>query len=179
MQADLTSESAFKDLFELYKGSLIQVLIVNHAIWPSKYESVAEMPLERWNKTISINLTSTFLVVREFLQHLGRDGVSASVLDKAASVLIGSGLGKIGMAGHADYSQQRAVRHNLGHEYKLVTKTSACVAMMYDLLLSLKSAIVEIAPGGRVNCITLSLTRMPMVEVAIKIPDFLYSFLAT
>lgn len=87
MQVDLTSESAVKKLFELYKGSLIQVLIANHAIWPSKYESVAEMPLERWNKTISINLTSTFLVVCEFLQHLGRDGVSASVLDKAASVL--------------------------------------------------------------------------------------------
>jgi NAD(P)-dependent dehydrogenase (short-subunit alcohol dehydrogenase family) len=70
---------------------------------------VSQMSLEQWNRTFNANLTSTFLVIREYLrglESLGEDRMSLK--DKAAVVLIGSTAGKYGEAGHADYSATKS-----------------------------------------------------------------------
>lgn len=55
------------------------------------------MTLSQWKKTLTTNLTSTFLVIRAFLRQL--EGQPKEALDTAAIVLIGSTAGKYGEAG--------------------------------------------------------------------------------
>ncbi|KIJ64282.1 hypothetical protein HYDPIDRAFT_112267 [Hydnomerulius pinastri MD-312] len=158
VQADLSDETSVRNMFMALAHGPVQVLIVNHGIWPTEDVPLAEMSLERWNHTTSTNLTSSFLVCREYLKYL--KNASAEVKDKASIVLIGSTAGKYGEAGHADYA---------------VTKS----AMMYGLTLTLKNEVVKIAPKGRVNCIAPGWVRTPMAENALGDPNVVYRALAT
>ncbi|OCB88880.1 NAD-binding protein [Sanghuangporus baumii] len=160
IQADLTQESDVVKLFNSQRDKPIQVLVVNHGIWPSHDESISQMSLEQWNKTISTNLTSSFLIVREFLRRLDKPGVPASTKEKVAVILIGSTAGKYGEAGHADYAASKS-------------------ALMYGFLLSLKNEIVKVAPKGRVNCVAPGWVKTPMAEEALSNPNTVYRALAT
>ena len=80
----------------------VQVLVVNHGYYVSEDVPVAHMTLDQWNSTITTDLTSSFLVVREFLRNL--ENAPASKKEHAAIVMIGSTAGKYGEAGHADYA---------------------------------------------------------------------------
>lgn len=107
-QADLSVEGDTIRLFnEVNKGQFgsVQVIVVNHAIYVAEEIPLSQMSLGQWDRTINSNLTSSFLVIREYLKSLGslgedRDGLK----DKAAIVLVGSTAGKYGESGHADYS---------------------------------------------------------------------------
>ncbi|KAH7912082.1 NAD(P)-binding protein [Hygrophoropsis aurantiaca] len=161
IQADLSSEEAvlkmFASLSEMAHGP-VQVVIVNHGYWPPADVPLAEMSLAQWNSTLSTNLTSSFLVCREYLKQLAR--ASPEAKDKASIVFIGSTAGKYGEAGHVDYS---------------VTKS----AMMYGLTMTLKNEIVKIAPKGRVNCVAPGWVKTPMAESALNDPNVVYRALAT
>ncbi|KAI5118725.1 hypothetical protein M0805_004523 [Coniferiporia weirii] len=159
-QADLSSESDVVKLFGRLEDGPVQVLVVNHGIWMKNSSPVSQMSLEQWNKTISTNLTSSFLVIREFLRSLDKPGVTAAQRDEAAIILIGSTAGKYGEADHADYAATKS-------------------AMMYGLLLSLKNEIVRIAPKGRVNCVAPGWVHTPMAAEALSNPDTVYRALAT
>ena len=95
-------------LFDNFHEDVIQILVVNHGIWPTDDVPVARMTLEQWNNTISTNLTSSFLVVREYLRRLENPAVSDVQREKAAIILIGSTAGKYGEAGHADYASSKS-----------------------------------------------------------------------
>ena len=84
----------------------MQVAVINHAYYESRDVPVAQMTLEQWESTMSTNLTSSFLVAREYLR--GLEKAADSVKDKAGIVLIGSTAGKYGEAGHADYSATKS-----------------------------------------------------------------------
>lgn len=84
----------------------VQVVIVNHAIYPTLDVPIARMTLDQWNNTITTNLTSSFLVCREYLKHL--ESAPSTVKEKAAIVLIGSTAGKYGEANHADYAATKS-----------------------------------------------------------------------
>ena len=109
-QADLGAEGDTIRMFgEINKGRFgpVQVIIVNHAIYVAEDVPLSQMSLGQWNRTINSNLTSSFLVMREYLQALESledDGVK----DKAAIILIGSTAGKYGEPGHADYSATKS-----------------------------------------------------------------------
>ncbi|KAF9442823.1 NAD dependent epimerase/dehydratase [Macrolepiota fuliginosa MF-IS2] len=161
LQANLTEEDAVEKLFREATGSSfgeVQVLVLNHGIWPTADEPVWKLPLERWKRTIDTNLTSTFIVAKEYLKRL--EVSSTHIKDKAAIVMIGSTSGKFGEAGHADYAASKS-------------------AMMYGFTMSLKNEIVKIAPKGRVNTIGPGWVYTPMVEDALKNPRILYEALAT
>jgi NAD(P)-dependent dehydrogenase (short-subunit alcohol dehydrogenase family) len=68
------------------------------------------MSLTHWNRTINTNLTSPFLVAREFLRSLADSGAgwTKEKKDQACIVFIGSAAGKIGEATHADYSSSKS-----------------------------------------------------------------------
>ncbi|KAG0701086.1 NAD(P)-binding protein [Suillus ampliporus] len=152
VQADLSSESAVKRMFEALVGTSfgpVAVAVVNHGIWPPEGVPIVDMTIEQWDKTISGNLTSSFLVSREYLRHLR--SATDSVKDKASIVLIGSTSGKYGEANHGDYATSKS-------------------AMMYGLTMTLKSEIVKIAPRGRVNCIAPGWVATPMVQEALNDP---------
>ena len=178
IQADLTNELDVVKLFDSIGDNPIQVLVVNHGIWPNQDVPIAQMTLEQWNKTISTNLTASFLIVREFLRRLDKPNVSESIRDRASVIFIGSTAGKYGEAGHADYAASKSgMIHNI---IKLdIAYTFIFVALMYGFLLSLKNEIVKIAPKGRVNCVAPGWVRTPMAEQALANPDIVYRALAT
>ena len=69
------------------------------------------MTLKQWNSTISTDLTSCFLVCREYLRNL--EDASAEEKEKASIVLIGSTAGKYGEGFHADYAASKSGKYLL------------------------------------------------------------------
>ncbi|KXN90412.1 3-oxoacyl-[acyl-carrier-protein] reductase FabG [Leucoagaricus sp. SymC.cos] len=161
LQANLTDEVAVATLFKNAAASSfgdVSVLILNHGIWPTADEPIWKMPLERWRKTIDTNLTSSFIVAKEYMGQLRN--ATATVKDRASIIMIGSAAGKVGEAGHIDYASSKS-------------------AMMYGFTLSLKNEIVKIAPKGRVNTVAPGWVKTPMAEEALKNPAIVYQALAT
>ncbi|KAF9235902.1 NAD(P)-binding protein [Melanogaster broomeanus] len=160
VQSDLSNEASVINMFSTVAdiANPVQVLVVNHGIWLPENVPVVDMTLGQWNYTIATNLTSSFLVCREYLKNLKNAQPAAK--EKAAIVFIGSTDGKYGEAGHADYA---------------VTKS----AMMYGLTMTLKNEIVKIAPKGRVNTVAPGWVRTRMAEASLSNPDVLYAALAT
>jgi NAD(P)-dependent dehydrogenase (short-subunit alcohol dehydrogenase family) len=103
VKADLRVEDDVIKLFssaQLAFGS-VQIIIVNHAISVVKDDYLWEMSLDRWRTTIDTNLTSSFLVTREYLKQLKT--ASLDVKEKAAIVFIGSTAGKYGNASSSSW----------------------------------------------------------------------------
>jgi len=139
-QADLTHEDEVTQLFSDARAALgaVDVCIEVHGVWPREDVPVWELSLERWEETLRQNLTSTFLVAREFLREVARNG-------HGSLVLVGSTAGTFGEAGHADYAAAKS-------------------ALTGGLLLSLKNEIARIAPLGRVNAVAPGWTESPMTR---------------
>jgi 3-oxoacyl-[acyl-carrier protein] reductase len=139
-QADLSSETDVERLFAETRDALgrVDVCAQVQGIWPRDDVPVWELPLERWEDTLRSNLTTTFLVAREFLREVERNG-------HGSLVLVGSTAGVFGEAGHADYAAAKS-------------------ALLGGLLLSLKNEIVRIAPRGRVNAVAPGWTESPMTR---------------
>ncbi|KAJ7211013.1 NAD(P)-binding protein, partial [Mycena rebaudengoi] len=159
-QGDLAVE---EDVARLFSGSTllgaVQVAVINHGVWPTADEPVAEMSLERWRSSMDTHLTSSFLVSRENLRQL--ESASDDFKSKASILFVGSTAGKYGEAGHADYAASKS-------------------ALMYGFTLTLKNEIVNIAPKGRVNCVGPGWTKTPKKEdTTLNNPSILYRLLAT
>jgi 3-oxoacyl-[acyl-carrier protein] reductase len=139
-QADLTSEDDVARLFDEARSALggIDVCVQVQGVWPREDVPVWSLSVERWEDTLRTNLTATFLVAREFLREVERNG-------HGSLVLVGSTAGVFGEAGHADYAAAKS-------------------AILGGLLLSLKNEIVRIAPLGRVNAVAPGWTESPMTR---------------
>jgi NAD(P)-dependent dehydrogenase (short-subunit alcohol dehydrogenase family) len=107
---------------------------------------------------LTSNLTSSFLVCREYLRRLRAAPDSVKAL--ANIILIGSTAGKFGELGHADYAASKS-------------------ALQYGLTRTLKNEIVKLAPRGRVNTVAPGWTRTPMAAPALENGDIVYRALAT
>jgi 3-oxoacyl-[acyl-carrier protein] reductase len=140
LQADLTREDEVARLFADACAALgsVDVCVQVQGVWPREDVPVWEVPLERWEETLRQNLTTTFLVAREFLREVARNG-------NGSLVLVGSTAGIFGEAGHADYAAAKS-------------------AVTGGLLLSLKNEIARIAPLGRVNAVAPGWTESPMTR---------------
>ena len=109
-QGDLGVEGDTIRMFgEINEGKFgpVQVVIVNHATYVAEDVPLSQMSLKQWDRTINANLTSSFLVIREYLKGLGNLG-DVGVRDKAAIILVGSTAGKYGESGHVDYSATKS-----------------------------------------------------------------------
>ncbi len=140
--ADLTQETEVASLFAAAETAFgpVVALVANAGVWPPHDVPLHQMSLEQWNRTLSVDLTSVFLCLREFFR-----GIVRHRLTHPAAVLIGSTAGIYGEAGHADYATAKA-------------------GLMYGLARTLKNEIARIAPGGRVNVVCPGWTLTPMVD---------------
>ncbi|KAF9269639.1 NAD(P)-binding protein [Marasmius fiardii PR-910] len=168
-QADLLSESSVRSLFASAIDELgpVHVAVINHGNYIDEDVMLKDMTLERWNASMDVNLTSKFLVAREFLRGVERSQKTANLseaekerVDRSSIVFVGSTAGLFGEANHSDYAAAKS-------------------AVMYGLTLSLKNEIVKIAPLGRVNCVAPGWTHTPKKTEMLKNPDTVYRITAT
>lgn len=141
IQADLRKEEDVKKLFKNAneKFGRVDVLIANAGVWPKEITPIYKMSLERWNSTLSIDLTSVFLCSKYFMQNLEN-----YLGDFGSIILIGSTAGVFGEANHGDYSSAKAG--------------------MKGFMLSVKNEIVHIASKGRINLVNPGWTVTPMAR---------------
>lgn len=141
IQADFKEEDEIEKLFTraVEKFGRIDALVCNAGIWPVDDIGIQDMSLNRWNKTLQINLTGYFLAIKYFFKNL-----NTLKEDYASIVMVGSTSGVFGEAYHVDYS---------------VSKSG-----LIGLMLSAKNEIGNLARKGRVNIISPGWTKTPMAE---------------
>ncbi|MEQ8329055.1 MAG: SDR family NAD(P)-dependent oxidoreductase [Longimicrobiales bacterium] len=88
-----TVEDVFAEVDARFDG--LDIVVVNHGIWPPHDAAVADMTDEQWLGTVAANLHSAFYVCRAAARRLRDDG---------RIVLVGSTAGQRGEAFHADYA---------------------------------------------------------------------------
>jgi 3-oxoacyl-[acyl-carrier protein] reductase len=148
-QADLTSEEEVEQLFGGIRAELggLDACAAVAGVWPEEDVPVWDLSLERWNRTLTTNLTATFLTARGYLREVERQG-------RGSLVVVGSTAGVFGEAGHADYAAAKS-------------------AMIGGLLLSLKNEVVRVAPRARVNAVCPGWTMSPMTRSTLEDPSVL------
>jgi 3-oxoacyl-[acyl-carrier protein] reductase len=126
----------------------LDILVVNHGIWPSEDVSIARMADEQWRRTMGVNLDSVFGLVQAAVAQMDTQAPPQAEAG-GHIVLISSTAGQRGEANHADYA---------------VTKGA---------LISLtKSLSSELAPRGiRVNCVAPGWVATEMSAAAVGDPE--------
>jgi 3-oxoacyl-[acyl-carrier protein] reductase len=83
----------------------LDILVVNHGIWPPVEASVATMTAAQWRRTQAINVDSVFGVIHAAAAHMltrpASDGARGHI------VLVASAAGQRGEAFHADYAASK------------------------------------------------------------------------
>ncbi len=140
VQADLTDEAQVDGLFAEARDALgtIDVCAAVAGVYPGEDLPVWELGLDRFSRTLALNLTATFLTARAFLREARTTGAGALVL-------VGSTAGRFGEAGHADYAAAKS-------------------AIQGGLLLSLKNEAARLGPRVRVNAVAPGWTTSPMTR---------------
>jgi 3-oxoacyl-[acyl-carrier protein] reductase len=128
----------------------IDILVVNHGVWPSEDAPIARMSEAQWRRTLGVNLNSVFGLVQAAVGQMERNGTPGTPGEATGHiVLISSTAGQRGEAFHADYA---------------VTKGA---------LISLtKSLSSELAGRGiRVNCVAPGWVTTEMSAPALQNPE--------
>jgi 3-oxoacyl-[acyl-carrier protein] reductase len=146
-QADLTDEAAVDRLFAEARDALgtVDVCAAVAGVYPGEDVPVWELGLARFEETLRLNLTATFLTARAFLRETRATGAGALVL-------VGSTAGRFGEAGHADYAAAKS-------------------AVQGGLLLSLKNEAARLGPRVRVNAVAPGWTASPMTRGMLEEDD--------
>jgi 3-oxoacyl-[acyl-carrier protein] reductase len=116
----------------------LDILVVNHGVWPSHDQPIATMSDSQWSNTLGVNLASVFGLVRAATAQMLGQSPDASV--RGHIILVASTAAQRGEAFHADYAASKGA------------------------LLSLtKSLSSELAPQGILcNCIAPGWVRTEM-----------------
>lgn len=127
----------------------LDVLVVNHGIWPPKDAPIAHMSEMQWRRTMGVNLDSVFGLVQSAVAQMLKQEKLAEGAPRGHIVLISSTAGQRGEANHADYA---------------VTKGA---------LISLtKSLSSELAPQGiMVNCVAPGWVSTDMSAATLRHPE--------
>jgi 3-oxoacyl-[acyl-carrier protein] reductase len=131
IEQELSSPAEGRALVEAAVAAFgrLDILVVNHGIWPPVDAPIAQMADEQWRRTMAVNLDSVFGLTQAAVAQMERQPSSGSA--RGHIVLISSTAGQRGEANHADYA---------------VTK-GAIISLT-------KSLSSELAPRGiYVNCV--------------------------
>jgi len=125
LQIDFNSESDIveKVKFILNTFGKIDILVNNAGIW--KFGEADKMSLQEWNETIQINLTSTFLITREVIPSMKKNGAGRIIN-------ISSTAGQRGEAFYSHYAASKggiiSYTKSLAAELGKYNITTNCVA---------------------------------------------------
>ncbi len=123
-------------------GSL-DVLVVNHGIWPPVDTPIDAMSDEQWRTTVSVNLDSAFALVKHAVAQMKRQQRGGHI------VLVSSTAGQRGEPGHCDYAATKG----------------ALISMV-------KGLSTELAPFGiYVNCVAPGWVGTDMSAEALDDPQ--------
>ncbi len=127
----------------------LDILVVNHGIWPPNDAPIAEMAESQWRRTLGVNLDSVFGLVQAAVAHMLPHERQTPDSPRGHIVLISSTAGQRGEANHADYA---------------VTK-GAIISLT-------KSLSSELAPKGiLVNCVAPGWVATEMSAAALNHPE--------
>jgi len=103
IRQSLASAADGRALVEAAAASLgpIDILVVNHGIWPPNDAPIAEMAESQWRNTLGVNLDSVFGLVQATVAQM-KAGQRAGHI-----VLVSSTAGQRGEAFHADYAASK------------------------------------------------------------------------
>src|SRR5205085_4717652 len=76
----------------------LDIFVANAGVWPSEELSLAALPVERWRRTLAVNLDAVFLSTQAALRIMRPGG---------RVVIVSSTAGQRGEAFHADYAASK------------------------------------------------------------------------
>ncbi len=131
----------------------LDILVVNHGVWPAHDQPIDTMPLQQWRSTLAINLDSTFGLVQaatgQMLHQLPALPADVATSPRGHIVLVASTAAQRGEAFHADYAASKGA---------LISLT--------------KSLSSELAPQGILaNCVAPGWVSTEMSAAALNDPE--------
>lgn len=135
LQADVGDRAECESLVEKAVSALggLDSVVANAGVYDRAH--LDELPPERWARTISVNLSGTFLVIRAAVPHL----VASA---NGTAVLVSSQLARLGSAHGAHYAASKTAIEGLT-----------------------KALALELGPHGvRVNCVAPGMTRTAILD---------------
>lgn len=148
VQADVTDAAATQQAMDTgcERFGSVDVCVANAGRWPTPDELLSEMPVERFEQTVAVNLLGAAWTARAFMRQMKpRDDAHGASL-----TFIGSTAGRFGESMHSDYSASKAG--------------------MYGLVRSLKNEVVRLDPFARVNMVEPGWTVTEMAREALNQP---------
>lgn len=103
---DLSREEDVAALFDVVDREFggLDIFVGNAGIWPPDDVALVDMEVERWRRTVAVNLDSVFLTTRAALTRMRDDG---------RVVLVSSTAGQRGEAYHGDYAATKGAMISL------------------------------------------------------------------
>lgn len=137
---DITDEGRLQQAFEQARAKfgLVSTCIAAAGLDLSfipHHNSVCDLPLDQWKRTIDVNLTGTFLTAKTWLREI-RDHVDPSTRN-VSLIIFGSEAGVFGVPGNADYATSKA-----GIQYGLARSLAPEASRIFS-----NARVNAIAPG--------------------------------
>src|SRR6201982_2828118 len=104
VQCDLTGMDYAAELVAATVGRFgrLDILIVNHGVWPAEDVPIERMTAQQWRNTLNVNLDSVFGLVKHSVATMKKQAKSEAAAGHI--VLVSSTSGQRGEAFHCDYS---------------------------------------------------------------------------
>jgi 3-oxoacyl-[acyl-carrier protein] reductase len=83
----------------------LDILVVNHGVWPAQDAPIDQMSDAQWSSTIAINLDSVFALIKHSVAQMKKQGKSGGAAGHI--VLVSSTAGQRGEAFHCDYAASK------------------------------------------------------------------------
>jgi glucose 1-dehydrogenase len=152
IRADVSREAEVRSMFEEMIGAwgTIDILVSNAGL--QRDAPLVDMTLEQWNTVLGVNLTGTFLCVREAAREMIRRGPRPEVSRATGKIVcISSVHERIPWAGHVNYAASKG-----------------------GMMLFMQSVAQELAPHRiRVNSIAPGAIQTPINTAAWETPEAL------